>query len=49
LFRPQNQGRFRSSHCHRHPILHWRCLYSEQYYYHLFMGQYTSSEENNWS
>ena len=24
------------------PILHWRCLYSQQYYCHLFMGQHTS-------
>src|SRR6267154_1844900 len=25
------------------PILHWRYLNSQQYYCHLFMGQYTSS------
>src|SRR5260370_20932068 len=24
------------------PILHWRCLYSQQYYCHLFMGHNTS-------
>src|SRR6267154_2969177 len=25
------------------PILHWRCLYSQQYYCHLFMGHNTSA------
>src|SRR6266481_2066012 len=25
------------------PILHWRYLNSQQYYCHLFMGQYTSN------
>jgi hypothetical protein len=24
------------------PILHWKCLYSQQYYCHLFMGQDTT-------
>jgi hypothetical protein len=29
------------------PILHWRCLYSQQYYCHLFTGQDTSGKPYN--
>jgi len=33
----KKQRRLRSSQCHRHPHFVRRCLYSQQYYCHLFM------------